>query len=360
MNFILSFLYTYVFFFLASSDTQCPNIVVPVNTTKNSPIIRVVQMNAEWLFVDEYALFGCPGEACPWKNTSQAQKHLEYIATIIQDLNPDIINICEVEGCDELKMLVDSIQYNVPVVNKIGRPKVETSTSLYQPYLIQGTDTSTGQNVGLLTKYTPIRDLYRTEARYNYPIPESRCGYIGTKEESTGVSKHYITEFNLSGIPIAFIGVHLLAYPDDIARCAQREAQAMVIQNVVYEYMKNGFEVILLGDMNDFDEMIMDKNNNKPISNVIDILKGNFGDNMFKYELYSVSALVEQEKRYSDWYDVNLDGIAQQTEYSAIDYILVSKPLLDKIVACFYYHKYDKSVDYYASDHFQLVVDFQM
>jgi exonuclease III len=305
-------------------------------------------MNAEWLFVDEYAPFGCPGEACPWKNTSQAQTHLEYIANIIQDLNPDIINICEVEGCDELKMMTD-------IVNNSN-----LSSIFYQPYLIQGTDSSTGQNVGLLTKYTPIRDLYRTEARYNYPIPESRCGYIGTGEESTGVSKHYITEFNISGIPIAFIGVHLLAYPDDIPRCAQREAQAMVIQNVVYEYMKNGFEVILLGDMNDFDEMIMDKNDNKPISNVIDILKGNFGDNMFKYELFSVSALVKQENRYSDWYDINNDGIAQQTEYSAIDYILVSKPLLDKIVACFYYHKYDKSVDYYASDHFQLVVDFQM
>ena len=40
----------------------------------------------------------------------------------------------------------------------------------YKPYLKKGTDSSTGQNVGMLTRVDPIVSLYRTELRYDYPI----------------------------------------------------------------------------------------------------------------------------------------------------------------------------------------------
>jgi hypothetical protein len=49
----------------------------------------------------------CPGNGCTWKNTSEALIHLDFVVDRIQDLNPDIINFCEVEGCDELNILKD-------------------------------------------------------------------------------------------------------------------------------------------------------------------------------------------------------------------------------------------------------------
>ena len=41
----------------------------------------------------------------------------------------------------------------------------------YRAYLVNGKDTSTGQNVGLLTRVDPVEDVRRTEARADYPLP---------------------------------------------------------------------------------------------------------------------------------------------------------------------------------------------
>ena len=128
-----------VFLGFIKSDTDCPSIISQEDRRENRSKFRYVQYNTEWLFMDYYASAQCPGSGCPWENTTEAQKHMDHISAVIKDINPDFINICEVEGCDELNILRDSLTIN------------ENNT--YQPYLIQGKDTSTGQNVGILTLY---------------------------------------------------------------------------------------------------------------------------------------------------------------------------------------------------------------
>ena len=103
-----------------------------------------MQYNVEWLFLDYYASSDCPGEGCTWKNESEALIHMEYVKNVIDIIDPDIINFCEIEGCDELNYLVQNL-----------------STSEYNPYLLKGTDTATGQNVGMLTRIDPIDALNR-------------------------------------------------------------------------------------------------------------------------------------------------------------------------------------------------------
>jgi hypothetical protein len=186
-----------------------------------------MQYNVEWLFLDYYAASDCPGNGCSWKNSADAKKHMGYVSDVIRTLKPDILNLCEVEGCDELSDLCVDSQY--------------------KPYMVKGQDTSTGQNVGLLTLIDPAISLYRTDERVKYPIPGSTCGYTGEPSDS-GVSKHYITEYKLGDLNVAMIGVHLVAFPTDPARCAQREAQAQVIQNVVASYVNKGYEIVVLGD----------------------------------------------------------------------------------------------------------------
>jgi exonuclease III len=320
-----------------AADTECPFITNPSGDRRaNKNKLRLVQYNVEWLFIDYYSSSNCPGSGCTWKNQSAAESHMNYVSNIIKDINPDIINFCEVEGCDELNIL-----------------KGELDDNSYNPYLLKGTDTSTGQNVGMLTRVDPIRNLYRSEMKYNYPIAGSKCGYTDTG--STGVSKHYITEFNFNNIDVAFISAHLIAIPTEASRCAQREGQAVILQSIIADYIGRNYEVIMMGDFNDFDGTVLDVNSNKPTSQVLDILKGQYSG---KYQLFSVAETVPQNQRYSDWYDSDNNCNTQSSkDYSMIDHVLVTGEIQKYIANVTFYHKYLGSCVTYNSDHYPVIVD---
>jgi len=327
-------------FNIVRSETECPIVTTNGDRRKDQNKLRIVQYNVEWLFVDYYSPMNCPGQGCTWKNQSEALTHMDYVSQRIKNINPDIINFCEVEGCDELNMLKDKLDGS------------------YMPYLKKGTDTSTGQNVGMLTRIDPLRSLYRTELKYNYPIPGSKCGYNGSTT-SSGVSKHYITEFNFGGMNIAFISAHLIAIPTDSARCAQREAQASVLQTVIVDYVSRDYEIIMIGDFNDYDGEVLDMNSNKPTSRVLDILKGLDGDFKGKYTLYSVAETIKQEERFSDWWDSdNNCNTMSNKDYSMIDHVLVTDHIRKNIANTFIYHGYEEFCGKYDSDHFPVVIDF--
>jgi exonuclease III len=305
--------------------------------------LRFVQYNAEWLFIDHYASFDCPGTQCTWKNTSEAETHLDYFSRVVEYLAPDILNVCEVEGIHELQMVADTVRRYSPDIE-------------YTPYLIPGTDTATGQNVGLLSRIAPLVPLYRSEEKYEYPIAGSQCGYTGAPSK-TGVSKHYITEFLLwDEIHVAIISAHLIAIPTDPYRCAQREAQATILRHVVDGYLEKRVEVIVVGDMNDYDGDELDVNQNRPISRVLSILKGS---NSSFPPLVSVVNQILPMERYSDWWDSDSNcATASQLDYSMIDHILVSENLLKYIENVFVYHGYPEFCGKYDSDHFPLIVDW--
>ena len=324
-----------------TADTECPSVFSPPRDRRSSSEkLRVVQYNVEWLFLDYYANSKCPGSGCTWVNQSEAELHLSTVAKNLAVLDADIVNFAEIEGCDELNALIG---YNI-------------STN-YASYLKKGTDTATGQNVGMLTKIDPLVNLYRTEERVSYPIPGSKCGYTGPAGTS-GVSKHYITEFDVNGWKIAFIGAHLLAIPTDPTRCSEREAQAQVLQDVIVEYYKNDYEIIMLGDFNDYDGEVLDSNAHHPISKVLDILKGIAGVHAGEYSLSSIAEMIPSSKRFTDWYDPNGDCISTSNEFSMIDHLLVTKGLQNNVDNAFIYQAYPEFCGKYNSDHYPVVVDF--
>ena len=326
---------------LVFADTECPIVTTIGDRRSDKTKLRLVQYNVEWLFIDYYSAMDCPGNGCTWKNATEAQTHMDTVAKRIQSINPDIINFCEIEGCDELNMLKDKLD------------------SSYTPYLKKGTDSSTGQNVGMLTRVDPLVSLYRSEAKYDYPIPGSKCGYTGTG--STGVSKHYITEFNFNGMNIAFIAAHLIAIPTESSRCAQREGQASVLQSIIYGYIQKDYQVIMLGDFNDFDSEVPDVNNDKPTSMVLDILKGLKGTYAGDYQLHSIAETIPQSQRFSDWYDSdNNCNTASIKDYSMIDHILVTDSIKKNVVNAFIFHEYDEYCGTYDSDHYPVVVDLSL
>jgi exonuclease III len=343
MNIItIAFLFTFLCnVYFTTGDTECPIVSSREDRRTNKKSLRLVQYNAEWLFVDYYSGMDCPGNGCPWHTIDEAKKHLMYVANITNILKPDIINICEVEGCDELIMLKEILD----------------NTNTYNPYLKKGTDTGTGQNVGMLTKIDPITTLYRSEEKIFYPISGSKCGTTNVSG-TTGVSKHYITEFNFGSMNVAMIGVHLLAIPTDPARCVQREAQAQVLQNIVSSYLDKEYEIILIGDMNDFDNEVLDLNSNKPTSRVLDILKGLDGQLKGKYLLENIALGISKDKRYSDWWDSdNNCSTSSINDFSMIDHILVTPNINSRIINAFIYHGYDEYCGKFNSDHFPVVID---
>jgi exonuclease III len=341
-NIFTSFLGFSTFKNLVESDTECPNVNYIGDRRSNKSNLRLVQYNVEWLFIDYCSSSNCPGNGCTWKTQEDAINHLSYVSKVVNELNPDILNLCEVEGCDELVDLIQELDYTT-----------------YNYYLKKGTDTSTGQNVGMITKVDPERNLYRTEVKVNYPIPNSKCGYTGSG--SSGVSKHYITELNINGIKIAFIGLHFIAIPTDPARCAQREAQAQVIQLVISDYISKGYEIIVSGDMNDYDAEVMDINNHHPNSLTLDILKGLDGEKKGLYNLTNVAQHILQNERYSDWYDSdNNCNTSSPNDYSMIDHILVTPFLNNKIADAYVYHGYEEYCGKWNSDHYPVVVEFNL
>jgi len=332
--------------FFVKADTECPVISEASVSDRrtNKTTFRLVQYNVEWLFIDYYSSANCPGNGCTWKTETDAQTHLSYVTNVLTELNPDLVNFCEVEGCDELNMVINEIELK--------------ETNVYKPYLKKGTDTSTGQNVGMITKVDPLVSLYRTETKVSYPVSGSKCGYTGSTSTS-GVSKHYITEYKFGDLKTAFIAAHLIAIPTDPARCAQREAQAQVLQYVIYDYFLKGYEIILLGDMNDYDAEVLDVNSDKPISKVLDILKGLDGEYKGKYTLTNVASRIVQNERFSDWWDSdNNCATSSEKDYSMIDHILVTSKINSKIINAYIYHEYREYCGKWDSDHYPVVIDF--
>lgn len=319
-----------------STDSQCPFVTSNNDFRPNNNKLRVVQYNMEWLFTDYYKNADCPGNGCSWQNDTAIVSHIQHLSNVVNTLQPDIINVCEVQGCNELNSIV---QY---------------TSNLYTPYLIKGTDTSTGQNVGLLTKIDPLTNLYRTDIKANYPIPDSKCNYTGTPGQHS-VSKNYITELFINHINIALISSHFLSIPTDPDRCAKREAQALVMQQVIRDYIHKDFEIIFIGDLNDYDNEYLDLNSNLPNSQVLDILKGSFTPD---YTLFSVLESIPQNLRFSNWWDSQNNCKNLTQNYAMIDHILTTSYLKSHIVNAFVYHGYQEFCGKMDSDHYPLVVDF--
>jgi len=294
----------------------------------------VVAYNAEWLFLNGKS---CPGSGCPWQNAQEAQQHLQDVAGVLQQIDADIVSLEEVQDCTVLQALIDQLP------GDIG----------YKPYLVKGTDTGTGQNVGILTRVDPSQDLQRTDARANFPIAGTQCG--STTSSSSAISKHYYTIINVNGVRILFLGMHLIAFPVDAARCNQREAQATVATNLVKQLEGSFDELIILGDINDYSATTLDAANDEPNSRVLEWL----GSPDTGLTLTNIAKYITQKNRYTAWYDIdNSCDDEGGKEHTSIDHMLISSGLNSRLISSTFDHSYNVSCKTQISDHWPLVATF--
>lgn len=293
---------------------------------KDKNKLRLVQYNTEYLYSDS-KIINCPGKDCTWKNKTEQSKHFSKISQIINDLNPDIINLCEINTSEILNKLINSLD----------------DSSSYKYYLSLSQPNFLDQNLGIITRVEPLQ-FYRMDGETKYPINNSKCNFSGDGIINT--PKNYISHFYINNMNIIIIGVHLKAYPNKPENCAIREAQAMIIQKSIIKYY-NTHEIIVIGDINDFDDDVKDYSNNNSNSKVLNIIKGKFGYNPINYKLYNTSEFLKKKERFTT------------DRMSMLDYVLVTEKLKKYIKDVDVFTEYEEKIGTdYDSDHYPIIVDF--
>jgi len=307
---------------VALTSLDCPQGFIAQEQTSTTTVLEkeeltVSTFNTYWLFNETRSV-----SYWPWRNQDELDEHHANIMHVFSTLNSDLINIVEVsEDCSFLYRLVQGSSL---------------SQSNHNVFAVKGTDTATKQNVALISPHAT--NLVRSEMRWDYPLPHSTCGYCkcdpNAKPSTTGVSKHYFARYNFRyhqhdeqhWFPLLVVGVHFKAIPTDPPSCAKREAQAsvivenarLIINGMKEEYPDKTPSVIVMGDFNDYDDSILDRNSNVPTSQTLRILRD--GLNLTNV----VRAIDEQQNRYSHWWDSNDNLRIDKGELSLLDHILIS------------------------------------
>ncbi len=283
---------------------------------------RIATFNGEFLFDGE----GDEGEASfPWKGDPVAARaHRQTVGGVIRMLDADVVVIPETENLRALELLIEE------ALPDLG----------YTAVLVDGRDSFTGQDVGLLSRL-PIEASGRTDER----VP------VGVTDETYGVSKNLWARLTIGGQPVTLVGVHFLARPDDLSRRDRREAQAEVVRRLVEREMAQGREVVVLGDLNDVDEATPDRAGSRPITDVLATIKraGPGPDD----DLVNVIRDVPQAQRFTSFYDRDRDDQFDAGEFSAIDHVLLSPGLYRRVRDVRFVHAHDPRE---TSDHFPIVV----
>jgi len=292
----------------------------------------VITLNACWLFdgIGEEQFYTAP------QCEEDAEERLTNVANYLATIDADFITIEEIESADMLHRLNE----------KLG--------GQYHEIFVQGTDDYTGQDVAGLSR-VPVLAMGRSDATQTYPIPGSR---IRAPRGTENVAKHFWATIEVGDETITFIGLHLLAYPDELERFVRREAQALIIQNLAKEFFDLGHEVVILGDVNDFDSVVCDAADNDPRS-CVDLLFKDIDPDADGDELFNAAASIPQAQRYTYWYDENRNGIDDgPEEHSMIDHMYVTRGLLEAIIDIRIDHAgYEART---VSDHWPIIATFDL
>ena len=294
-------------------------------------MLVVMTLNAEFLW-DGVA----PEEGqvrFPWKfSQTEAEEHMQQVAELIIRSNPDIVNLVEVESLEALKT------FNNKFLSGRG----------YVPYLVKGKDTYTGQDVALLTRIDPENESIQRD---------DRKGQSGSVRKT--VSKNYIAKFIIDNNKIALIALHFLAYPLRRDRRLPREAQADAIRSIAIEKQNEGYELIILGDFNDYDGELgsRDHIDSIPVTNVLRMIRTVELDDVSD-DLINATSFVPKANRYTAFYDANDNGeIDPPTEFTSIDHVFLSPKLAAKVELVEIPHNHDPRK---VTDHFPVLVRLKL
>lgn len=296
-------------------------------------VLVIMTFNAEFLWDGVNPEEGASNVTFPWKGSqTEAEEHMSKVADVVIQSNPDVINLVEVENLDALTT------FNTKFLSGRG----------YRPYLVNGTDTQTGQDVALLTRIDPENDAIARD---------DREGQSGTVKKS--VSKNYIAKITAGTTKLAFIGAHLRARPNQQNLKETREAQADALRSMAIDLRSAGFLPIVLGDLNDFDGNLDSKDHidSTPITMVLSLLRA-MDPQSSSDNLINAASFVPKANRFTAFFDRNDDNLINPLdEFTSIDHVLLSPEVAAKVTSVDFPHNHDPRQ---VSDHFPIVVRLKL
>jgi len=324
-------------------------ILAAIPTLQAEQQLRIVTFNAQCL--------AAPGTRATriarfrWDAARQA--HLERVANVIETLNPDVLNLIEVTSVEAVDALVTILH--------------EKGLDAYRGYHEENKETFSGFDVALITKIPPdvvdgkrIRCVFSESKqgpwRETYQYTDSQGK---THHEKTSLGRNAIYFLTVGRHQLGFLGLHLKSNPSDQRSNARRTAEAMIVRRIVeQEIVKRDYIPIVLGDLNDYDPDVPDRDRQRStLTSVLAKIK-NYDSKVAGQELVNVLANVDRmEDRYTSHWDRNENGISDTDDvFTMLDYILIHNRLSPHVRRVFICH----SLDLTTSDHFPVVVDLEL
>jgi len=308
--------------------------------------LRIATFNAEIL-------------TAPGSRDGQLQKYrwdiargeqFERVAAVIEAINPDVLNLCEVTSKASVDLLVKILH--------------EKGLTEYQGYHVDSNDKFTSMDVALISKVPPdevdgqpIRTMFSESDdptwRQSYQVA-GRNGAVSNRNGS--LSRNSVYLLSIAGHKLGFLGLHLKSNPSDEYANAQRGAQALIAQRIIrQEITGRGYLPIVLGDLNDYDPDVEDRDPERDtvttvVHDIKDFDRDHEGD-----ELVNIATLIpRQADRYTSFWDRNENGARDPYDvFTMIDHILLPNELMPYLRRAFIFH----SIALETSDHRAVVVD---
>jgi endonuclease/exonuclease/phosphatase family metal-dependent hydrolase len=311
--------------------------------------LRIVAFNVELLNAPDVS----PGTIHKYRFNPARCQHLERVAYLIETLNPDIVNLVEVTSKEAVDRLIGILH--------------EKGQTTYRGYHIDGHDSFTAADVAVITKYPldevdgkTIRTIYSEEDdstwRANFRF-HGRSGQMVT--QSTSIPRNALYYITVGGHRLGFFGLHLKSNPQDEYANAHRMAEVNVACSALRsEIMDRGYLPIVLGDLNDYDPDVPDRDaaretRTSALRDVKDFAADREGP-----ELVNVAERIARlADRYTSHWDWNENGAHDNEDvYTMIDHILLAQELMPFVTRAFICH----SVSLDTSDHYPVVVDLSL
>ena len=308
--------------------------------------LRVVTFNAEILTAPRVRA----GRLNKFRFDYARNAHLERVAGVIEVLNPDLLNLVEVTSREAVDRLVEILH--------------EKGMTEYRGWHIDSNDEFTGMDVGVISKLQldevdgkTIRTVYSPEEDPTWRQSFAFTGYSGNRIQSTtSLSRNSIYFVTVAGHKLGFFGLHLKSNPSDEFSNSKRTAQAALVRRAIHsEIVRRGYLPIVLGDLNDYDPDVPDRDENRStktqvLKSIKDYDRKSAGDELVN----AATKIVRQADRYTSHWDWNENGAADGDDvYTMIDHVLLPKQLMPFVKRVFI----ARCVSLDTSDHFPIVVD---
>jgi endonuclease/exonuclease/phosphatase family metal-dependent hydrolase len=311
--------------------------------------LRIVTFNAELLAAPRVS----PGQIDKYRFDVGRRRHLEDVAALFETLRPDIFNLVEVTSREAVDQIVAILH--------------EKGLSEYRGYHVDSNDNFTAGDVAVITHHqpdlidgVPIRTIYSPAEdptwRQNFSFT-GRGG--GPSAGTTSLDRNSLYFLTIAGHKLGFFGLHLRSNPQDAYANAKRTGEAAIVRRAIRsQIVARGYVPIVLGDLNDYDPDVPDKDSARGTSTTVLRDLKDYDVDRSGEELVNVAErIVRVADRYTSHWDTNENGAHDGDDvYTMIDHILLPRELMSFVTRVFISH----SVTLAMSDHYPVVVDLRL